>query len=168
MAFPGGLGAPPWTELNWTSFLSFFSFPSFFLSSCLSVCLPASLPVGVSVCFSFCLNSPPPPSYLKKKKLVYRVYFGLFHQGVTFPAMHCLWGAWAPPIERTKLMAFTYAGEYCIVSVKCFHQCLGHLYFGLIEVFSPIYRIRLLLFWIITSVHTTASHITAKASVKCV
>lgn len=38
-----------------------------------------------------------------------RILLG-FASGVTFPAMHCMWGAWAPPMERTKLMAFTYAG----------------------------------------------------------
>ncbi|XP_070533110.1 sialin-like [Ptychodera flava] len=31
-------------------------------------------------------------------------------EGVTFPAMHALWGKWAPPYERSRLAAFTYAG----------------------------------------------------------
>nr|XP_006819872.1 PREDICTED: sialin-like isoform X2 [Saccoglossus kowalevskii] len=31
-------------------------------------------------------------------------------EGVTFPAMHALWGKWAPPLERSRLAAFTYAG----------------------------------------------------------
>ncbi|XP_077990261.1 sialin-like [Glandiceps talaboti] len=31
-------------------------------------------------------------------------------EGVTFPAMHALWGKWAPPLERSRLGAFTYAG----------------------------------------------------------
>ncbi|XP_064611528.1 sialin-like [Liolophura sinensis] len=30
--------------------------------------------------------------------------------GVAFPAAHCLWGRWAPPLERSKLMALCYAG----------------------------------------------------------
>ena len=29
-----------------------------------------------------------------------------------FPAMHSLWGKWAPPLERSILMATTYAGWY--------------------------------------------------------
>lgn len=31
-------------------------------------------------------------------------------QGVVFPAMHTIWAKWAPPLERSKLMGFTYAG----------------------------------------------------------
>ncbi|KAI0235353.1 Sialin [Lamellibrachia satsuma] len=31
-------------------------------------------------------------------------------QGVAFPAMHTIWAKWAPPLERSKLMGFTYAG----------------------------------------------------------
>ncbi|CAG5122798.1 unnamed protein product [Candidula unifasciata] len=31
-------------------------------------------------------------------------------EGVTFPAMHAMWGSWAPVWERSKLVAFTYAG----------------------------------------------------------
>ncbi|KAL3889635.1 hypothetical protein ACJMK2_001971 [Sinanodonta woodiana] len=32
-------------------------------------------------------------------------------EGVTFPAMHAMWGKWAPLWERSKLTAFTYAGS---------------------------------------------------------
>ncbi|XP_064642152.1 sialin-like [Lineus longissimus] len=38
-----------------------------------------------------------------------RVLSGL-GTGVVFPAMHSLWAKWAPPLERTKLISFTYAG----------------------------------------------------------
>uniref|UniRef100_A0A0B7A1X2 Sialin n=1 Tax=Arion vulgaris TaxID=1028688 RepID=A0A0B7A1X2_9EUPU len=31
-------------------------------------------------------------------------------EGVTFPAMHAMWGRWAPVWERSKLVSFTYAG----------------------------------------------------------
>ena len=41
-------------------------------------------------------------------KLLYCVSF----QGVTFPAMHAMWGSWAPPLERSKLATFTYAGSH--------------------------------------------------------
>ncbi|ESO91410.1 hypothetical protein LOTGIDRAFT_63537, partial [Lottia gigantea] len=30
--------------------------------------------------------------------------------GVSFPAMHSIWGRWAPPLERSKLMGLCYAG----------------------------------------------------------
>ncbi|XP_064611638.1 uncharacterized transporter slc-17.2-like [Liolophura sinensis] len=40
---------------------------------------------------------------------VLRVIAGL-STGVAFPAMHCLWGRWAPPLERTKLTAIHTAG----------------------------------------------------------
>ncbi|XP_014675000.1 PREDICTED: sialin-like [Priapulus caudatus] len=38
-----------------------------------------------------------------------RVIMGL-GEGVTFPAAHALWSNWAPPLERSKLIAFSYAG----------------------------------------------------------
>ncbi|XP_012942626.1 sialin [Aplysia californica] len=41
--------------------------------------------------------------------IIVRVILGAV-TGMTFPAMHAIWGNWAPPLERTKLMTFTYAG----------------------------------------------------------
>ncbi|XP_060084519.1 uncharacterized transporter slc-17.2-like [Ylistrum balloti] len=41
--------------------------------------------------------------------IVLRIILGIC-SGVSFPAMHALWGSWAPPLERSKLTAFTYAG----------------------------------------------------------
>lgn len=41
--------------------------------------------------------------------IVLRIILGIA-TGMTFPAMHTMWGKWAPPLERTKLMTFTYAG----------------------------------------------------------
>ncbi|XP_013416429.1 sialin, partial [Lingula anatina] len=38
-----------------------------------------------------------------------RVLMGLA-TGVVFPAMHAVWGKWAPPLERSKLMSFCYSG----------------------------------------------------------
>ncbi|XP_046329728.2 sialin-like [Haliotis rufescens] len=38
-----------------------------------------------------------------------RIILGLA-SGAAFPAMHTFWGNWAPPLERSKLTAFTYAG----------------------------------------------------------
>ncbi|GAB1606396.1 sialin-like [Argonauta hians] len=43
--------------------------------------------------------------------LAARVMTG-FVSGPLFPSMHSLWGRWAPPIERTKLMSICYAGPY--------------------------------------------------------
>ena len=34
-----------------------------------------------------------------------------FFQGVVFPAAHNMWARWAPPLESSKLIGFTYAGE---------------------------------------------------------
>ncbi|XP_062375636.1 sialin [Sardina pilchardus] len=31
-------------------------------------------------------------------------------EGVTFPAMHAMWGSWAPPLERSRLLTISYAG----------------------------------------------------------
>lgn len=41
--------------------------------------------------------------------IVLRIIIG-FSSGVCYPSMHTLWGHWAPPLERSKLVAFTYAG----------------------------------------------------------
>ncbi|KAL5021879.1 hypothetical protein ScPMuIL_001034 [Solemya velum] len=41
--------------------------------------------------------------------IVIRLLMGVV-SGVCFPAMHALWGNWAPPMELSKLVAFTYAG----------------------------------------------------------
>ncbi|XP_029632985.1 sialin [Octopus sinensis] len=43
--------------------------------------------------------------------LAIRICTGLV-SGPLFPSMHSIWGRWAPPIERTKLMAICYAGPY--------------------------------------------------------
>ncbi|XP_052286762.1 uncharacterized transporter slc-17.2-like isoform X7 [Dreissena polymorpha] len=40
---------------------------------------------------------------------VIRVLLGLL-TAVTFPAMHAMWGRWAPPLERSKLTNVCYAG----------------------------------------------------------
>ncbi|XP_038051386.1 sialin-like [Patiria miniata] len=38
-----------------------------------------------------------------------RVLEGL-GEGVTFPAMHAMWGHWAPPLERSRLITLSYSG----------------------------------------------------------
>ena len=42
----------------------------------------------------------------------------MFYQGVTFPAMHAMWGKWAPLYERTKLTGFSYAGLWYLYIVN--------------------------------------------------
>lgn len=41
--------------------------------------------------------------------MIIRIILGI-GSGTVFPAMHTMWGKWAPPLERSKLTAFTYAG----------------------------------------------------------
>ncbi|CAK8673452.1 unnamed protein product [Clavelina lepadiformis] len=43
--------------------------------------------------------------------IVVRILEGI-GEGVTFPATHAIWGAWAPTMERSRLTAFTYAGVH--------------------------------------------------------
>ncbi|XP_013398324.1 uncharacterized transporter slc-17.2 isoform X2 [Lingula anatina] len=40
-----------------------------------------------------------------------RVLMGLA-SGFVFPAMHAMWGKWAPPLERSRLMTFCYSGPF--------------------------------------------------------
>ncbi|CAL1531040.1 unnamed protein product [Lymnaea stagnalis] len=42
--------------------------------------------------------------------LALRILMGIA-EGASFPSMHTLWGRWAPPLERTRLSSFTYAGQ---------------------------------------------------------
>ncbi|XP_046326763.2 sialin-like [Haliotis rufescens] len=45
--------------------------------------------------------------------VLYAVRFIIgFAAGVSFPATHSLWGRWAPPLERSKLMSVCYAGPH--------------------------------------------------------
>ncbi|ESO83132.1 hypothetical protein LOTGIDRAFT_133858 [Lottia gigantea] len=41
--------------------------------------------------------------------IVLRVVEGI-GEGVTFPAMHAMWGSWAPLLERSKLVSISYSG----------------------------------------------------------
>ncbi|XP_076823695.1 sialin-like [Clavelina lepadiformis] len=41
--------------------------------------------------------------------IVVRIFEGI-GEGLTFPAMHSIWGSWAPPMESTRLTSITYAG----------------------------------------------------------
>ena len=55
-----------------------------------------------------------------------------YYQGVTFPAMHSMWGVWAPPVERSRLVSLTYAGCHLgtviaqpIAGLLCSSEILG-------------------------------------------
>ena len=39
------------------------------------------------------------------------LYWFLWLQGVTFPAMHAIWAKWAPPSERSILTTISYSGK---------------------------------------------------------
>ena len=44
--------------------------------------------------------------------LLLLLFFHKSFKGATFPAMHALWGKWAPPQERSLLASISYAGKY--------------------------------------------------------
>nr|XP_054756776.1 sialin-like [Lytechinus pictus] len=63
--------------------------------------------------------------------IVVRVIAGI-GEGVTFPAMNAMWAHWAPPVERSRLLTFTYAGAHFgtvlalpISGVLCNSEFLG-------------------------------------------
>lgn len=63
--------------------------------------------------------------------IVVRVIAGI-GEGVTFPAMNAMWANWAPPVERSRLLTFTYAGSHFgtvlalpISGVLCHSDFLG-------------------------------------------
>ena len=57
-------------------------------------------------------------------------------QGVTFPAMYALWGKWAPPGERSRLVTISIAGErhisFNLVSFPyiIMYSLISGVYFG--------------------------------------
>ncbi|XP_061194089.1 sialin-like [Saccostrea echinata] len=48
--------------------------------------------------------------------MIIRIILGIA-SGTVFPAMHTVWGKWAPPLERSKLTAFTYAGGQAAIVI---------------------------------------------------
>ena len=43
-------------------------------------------------------------------------------EGVTFPSMHALWSCWIPPVERSRVVSFSYSGIQLVLSLQC--HCL--------------------------------------------
>lgn len=64
---------------------------------------------GILVTALFTLCTPIAADFGVGALIVLRVLEGL-GEGVTFPAMHAMWSSWAPPLERSKLLSFSYAG----------------------------------------------------------
>ena len=49
--------------------------------------------------------------YQRLKEMLQNGHF-FSSQAVSFPAVQSLWGRWAPPLERSKLISFTYLGTW--------------------------------------------------------
>ena len=58
-------------------------------------------------------------SPLLKSKFADDNYGHLFFQGVSFPAMHAMWGRWAPPLERSRLTTVCYSGKQVFITKTC-------------------------------------------------
>ncbi|KAH9504374.1 hypothetical protein Btru_063441 [Bulinus truncatus] len=68
------------------------------------------LGIGVGIT-AFCnLLVPVAARWDFRAMLALRIIMGI-SEGAAFPSMHSLWGRWAPPLERTRLSSFTYAGQ---------------------------------------------------------
>ena len=46
----------------------------------------------------------------------------LSFQGVTFPAMYAMWGRWAPPLEKSKLLAIIFSGSWYIYYFRHYYD----------------------------------------------
>ncbi|CAD5112545.1 DgyrCDS1756 [Dimorphilus gyrociliatus] len=66
---------------------------------------------GVVLTAILALISPPSARVNEKFFITIRILQGLC-EGVTYPAIHAVWSKWAPPLERTKLATFAFAGSY--------------------------------------------------------
>ncbi|KAK6174796.1 hypothetical protein SNE40_013375 [Patella caerulea] len=69
--------------------------------------------IGFGLIIAFLLNSLTPVASRYDIRVVtaIRVLLGLA-SGLMFPAMHSMWGKWAPPLERSRLTSFCYAGSF--------------------------------------------------------
>ena len=65
--------------------------------------------IGMLITALFSLLTPWAARSGKVVLIIVRVIQG-FGEGVTNPAMHALLAKWLPPLERSKLGAFVYAG----------------------------------------------------------
>lgn len=61
---------------------------------------------GILVTALLTLITPPVARTSPYLLAAVRIVEGLF-EGVTFPANHAIWGKWAPPLERSKLVTIS-------------------------------------------------------------
>nr|KAF6463113.1 solute carrier family 17 member 5 [Molossus molossus] len=86
-------------------------------------------------------------------------------EGVTFPAMHAMWSAWAPPLERSKLLSISYAGAQLgtvislpLSGIICFYMNWTYVFylFGIVGIIWFVLWI-----WLVSETpetHKTISH----------
>ncbi|XP_067665280.1 sialin-like [Haliotis asinina] len=106
-------------EFNWDEQLQGHVLGSFFYGYCLTQVLGGWLAelVGAKRTFGFAvlvtsiltLVTPAAASLHVYALIAIRVLQGMA-QGFAFPSIHSLWSKWAPVKERSRLVAFTYAG----------------------------------------------------------
>ncbi|XP_065836114.1 sialin-like [Oscarella lobularis] len=63
------------------------------------------------LCASLLSLLTPVAAYHKQSLILIRILQGLALGG-TFPSAHAMWRQWAPPLERSKLVAITFAGGH--------------------------------------------------------
>ncbi|XP_071813968.1 sialin-like [Apostichopus japonicus] len=93
----------------------------------------AKWPFGIGVlCTTILTVMTPYVAHLSPFALMVLRFLEGLGEGVTFPACHALFSRWAPPLERSKLMAFAYAGSYLgtavflpIAGILCDSDFLG-------------------------------------------
>lgn len=88
--------------------------------------------------------------------MVIRIVMGIA-SGTVFPSMHTIWGKWAPPLERSKLTAFTYAGSqagivitFPLSSLLCKYGFAGG-WPSIFYVLGPLSMIWVILWMVLTS-----------------
>ncbi|XP_046377077.1 sialin-like [Haliotis rufescens] len=128
-------------EFNWDEQLQGHVLGSFFYGYCLTQVLGGWLAelVGGKRTFGFSvlvtsiltLVTPTAASLHVYALIVVRVLQGMA-QGFAFPSIHSLWSKWAPVKERSRLVAFTYAGAQAgtvlampVTGVLCQHGFAG-------------------------------------------
>uniref|UniRef100_A0A914ULG3 Major facilitator superfamily (MFS) profile domain-containing protein n=1 Tax=Plectus sambesii TaxID=2011161 RepID=A0A914ULG3_9BILA len=62
---------------------------------------------GAAICTMLC---PIAARFHFGALIALRILIGMA-EGVVYPSMHAIWSQWAPPLERSKLTGFTYAGS---------------------------------------------------------
>lgn len=74
-------------------------------------------------------------------------------QGVTFPCIHAVWSRWAPPMERSRMAAIAFAGNYAGTVISMPASGLLASYFGWESLFYVFGRSKLEYFEYYQSIH---------------